>query len=69
MLWGSKEYVKILENYKVETKLEKLAVQVLLTEYDKVVDIPGLMDLEGDEFLDLAKVIRDIREELGLEGL
>jgi len=63
----SEECKKALKEYKTTNEVEKLAVKILLTDACEVVNIPGMTDLTGEQIDELASVIGDIRDNLGIE--
>lgn len=67
MKLGSKECNKALANYKIENELEDLAVRVLTSKDEDVINIPGLEDLDGTQLDELANVISTIRDDLRIE--
>ena len=67
MKLGSKECNKALANYKIENELDDLAVRVLTSKDEDVVNIPGLEDLNNTQIDALANVIRTIRVNLRIE--
>jgi len=66
----SEECIQLLKGYSVKTDMEKLAIKVLLVPEDRlheVCDLPGIPDMNGDELDKLAKIIGDIRDDIGIE--
>jgi hypothetical protein len=56
-----------LKEYEVKNETEELAIKVLLAKEEEVVNIPGITDMEDDEIDELAIVIGNIRDEIGIK--
>jgi hypothetical protein len=67
MKLDSKECREALKRYKVENNMEELAIAVLLAKDEDVVDIPGILDLQDTQIDELARVIKCIRDIIGIE--
>ena len=68
MKLNSKKCRKLLSNYEVQSEIDRLAVEVLLTDDKDVVDIPGILELDDTQIDDLASSIRIIRNNLGIKN-
>jgi hypothetical protein len=67
MKLDSKECREALETYQAKSKMEKLAVKVLLTADEDVANIPGITDLNSTEIDLLTGEIVKIRKHIGIE--
>ena len=61
MKLDSSECKKLLNEYQVNTDLEKLAIKVLLTNDSEVLNIPEISKMTDTQIDELSVVIKDIR--------
>ena len=69
MRLNSEECKKALREYQVKNDMETLAVKVLLTIDEDVVNIPELEDMSNDKIDELADTIGEIREAMKIEDI
>lgn len=55
-----------LNNYEAKNDLEEMAVSVLLSKPEDVINVQGLCDLPNDEMDQLAEIIKAIRNDIGI---
>jgi len=67
MKLDSKECGLALEKLIPETDMEKLAIRVLLTDSEEVVNLPGMMEMSHAEIDLLVFNISKIRKRIGIE--
>ena len=67
MKLDSRECRLVLEKFVPETAMEALAVKVLLTPADEVVNLPGMRELSRTQLDLLVYNIAKIRERIGIE--
>lgn len=67
MKLDSKECKEALNNYKVTNDIEKMAIKVLIVKEEDVVKIPGLLNMSDEQMHELARVIREIRSNIGIK--
>lgn len=63
----SKECVEALINYHAKNKMEEMAVKVLTTKSEDVYLIPGIFEMPDKQMDKLAMVIKEIRNNIGIE--
>lgn len=68
MKLNSYQCKKALKRYRTKNTMEKLAVEVLLSRDEEVVNIPGILQRCNDIIGDLTEAIRKVCNDLGIDG-
>lgn len=67
MKLDTKECLEALKSYKVTNKMEEMAVKVLSTKGEDVWKIPGIIQMSHNQLDELAMIIKEVRDNIGIE--